>query len=58
MIRTIGVNNKIVNITENMYNKTKWFEVAVGFRQGCLLSTTLFKLFLDFTMKEVKCLQE
>ena len=37
---------------------TEWFQVTVGVRQGCLLSPTLFNLFLDFLMKELKCLQE
>ena len=37
---------------------TEWFEVTVGVRQGCLLSPTLFNLFLDFMMDEVKSLQE
>ena len=37
---------------------TDWFSVSVGVRQGCLLSPTLFNLFLDFVMDELKCLQE
>ena len=61
-MRAIGINNKIVNIIENMYNKTicsvvivgyqtGWSEVTVGVRQGCFLSST-------FVMQEVKWLQE
>ena len=59
---------KLVNIIEVMYKKTQcaimvngqiteWFEVAVSVRQGCLLSPTLFNIFLDFVMMELKCLQ-
>ena len=68
-MRSIGICNKIVSIIEKMYEKTtcavivdglltEWFSVSVGVRQGCLLSPTLFNLFLDFVMDELKCLQE
>lgn len=60
---------EIVNIVKNMCNKTicsvvideyqtGWFKVAVGVRHGCLLSLTLFNLFLDFAKQKVRCLQE
>ena len=70
MIRAVDINsNNIVNIIENIYNKTicslvidgyqtGWFEVVVGVRQGCLLSPTLFIMFLNFILQKVKCLQE
>ena len=69
MMYSIGINQKIIQIIKSMYGKstcavmidgrlTKWFEVTVGVRQGCLLSPTLFNLFLDFAMMELKCLQD
>ena len=65
MMRAIGISNKIVTITEKATcsvtidrYQTSWFEVTVGVRQGCLLSTTLLNMFLDFVMQELKCLQE
>ena len=69
MLLAIGVPTKIVNIIEKIYNNTKctvvvnghiteWFEVLVGVRQGCILSPTLFNLFLDFLMKELSSLQD
>ena len=64
MMRKIGISTKIVNIVENLYENTEcavvingqlteWFSVEVGVRQGCLLSPTLFNIFLEFVMKEL-----
>ena len=69
MLRAIGVNTKIVDIIEYMYEKTEcavlinnnlteWFKVIIGVRQGCLLSPTLFNIFLEFIMAELKSLQD
>jgi len=68
MLRQIGVNTRIVNILEYMYNATEctvridgnlteWFKVEVGVRQGCILSPTLFNIFLEFVMDELGSLQ-
>ena len=64
MMRYIGVNHKIVNIIEELYKNTEcaivingqlteWFKVEVGVRQGCIMSPTLFNIFLEFVMDEL-----
>ena len=68
MMRSIGIDQKIIRIIENLYkdtecavviegNLTNWFNVRVGVRQGCLLSPTLFNIFLDFVMADLKSIQ-
>ena len=63
------VNPKIVNILKYMYDNTDcavmidgkltpWFQVLVGVRQGCILSPTLFNIFLEFIMDELKSLKK
>ena len=65
VLLAIGVDLKIVRIVEELYNNTEcavvrdsqlteWFEVHVGLGQGCLLSPSLFNIFLEFVMKELK----
>ena len=60
MMKSIGIKKKIVHIVEKMYGKTtcaavvdglliERFSVSVAVRQGCLLSPTLFNLFLSLT---------
>ena len=69
MLLKIGVQPKYVNIIKYMYENTKcavtientltgWFVVGVGVRQGCILSPTLFNIFLEFVMDEISSLQE
>ena len=69
MMTAIGVDPKIVRVIEALYNNTEcavviddqltdWFEMRVGLRQGCLLSPTLFNIFLEFVMKELKDLDK
>ena len=68
IMRSIGMKKKMVHIVEKMHAKTtcdvvvdglltERFSVSVSFREGCLLSPTLFNLFLDVVMDEIKCLQ-
>ena len=56
MLRAVGVDGKIVNNIEQLYDETEaavvingqmtnWFNVTVGIPQGCLLSPTLFNVF-------------
>ncbi|VDP24180.1 unnamed protein product [Schistosoma margrebowiei] len=60
--RHYGVAEKIVSIIRNSYDElnckiviggqlTKSFEVKTGIRQGCLLSSFLFLLVIDWIMK-------
>ena len=65
MLRYIGASKKIVNILEELYKKTEctvitggklteWFDVLVGGRKSCLISPTLFNIFLEFAVLAVK----
>ena len=64
-LRSIGVDKVMVDLIESMYKQTKcsvsvngkiteWFKVVTGVRQGCLLSPSLFNLFLEFVMKDLQ----
>ena len=65
MLAHIGIDKKIIKILERLYENstcavtidgklTEWFSVLVGVRQGCLLSPTLFNIFLEFVINEVE----
>ncbi len=69
MLSTIGITKKIINIIKKIYENTEcaitvdgkltnWFSVLIGLRQGCLLSPTLFNIFLEFVLNEIRCLPQ
>ena len=63
----IGVDPKLVRMIKILYEDTKcavvmkgqitdWFAVKIGVSRGCLLSPTLFNIFLEIVIKELKSL--
>ena len=65
MLAHIGINKKTIKILEKLYENSKcavtidgklteWFSVLVRVRQGCLLSPTLFNIFLEFVINEIE----
>ena len=56
MMIAIGVDTKIVNIIEALYKDAECAIVIDG--QGCILSPTLFNIFLEFVMKQLTSLDQ
>ena len=63
-MRKYNINVSIIRAIENLYGKAQtavlfngstgeWFRTTVGVRQGCLLSSTLFNIFLF--LKRIMC---
>lgn len=69
MLGEVAIEPRIINIIKECYeetlcaimvdgNMTEWFEVGVGVRQGCCLSPSLFNVYLEFVMRELRNVDE
>ena len=62
-MKKYNISTNLIQVIKNLYNKATsavlfnssigdWFRTIVGVRQGCRLSSTLFKIFLEKIMTD------
>ena len=62
-MRLYNINTNLINVLQNLYHKATsavgfngstgdWFRTTAGIRQGCLLSPTIFNIFLERIMAD------
>ena len=62
-MKKYNISTNLIQVIKNLYNKATsavlfnsslgdWFRTTVGLRQGCLLSPTLFSIFLERIMTD------